>query len=160
MSATQVVIAAASGERSGANNDQAGTLSANPVAMAAGIAQIKACLAPDFYKNLGEKASHFIKNLNTYLAEKEYPVKFISVESIFWIAFTKNETVQAAHEIDGSKMEFFKRLHGELLENGVYLGPSGYEVGFVSAAHTTADLEKVTAILCRAFDKVFAEVVA
>ena len=139
---------------------QAGTLSANPVAMAAGIAQIKACLETDFYKNLGEKAAHFVANLNTYLAEKQYPVKFIAVESIFWMAFTKNGTVQAAHEIDGSKMEFFKRLHGELLENGVYLGPSGYEVGFVSSAHTKADLDKVTAILCRAFDKVFSEVEA
>ena len=53
-------------------------------------------------------------------------------------------------------MEKFKHLHHELLQKGIYLGPSGYEVGFVSAAHTTADLEEARYAICEGLDTVFA----
>ncbi|HOZ87289.1 MAG TPA: aspartate aminotransferase family protein, partial [Bacteroidia bacterium] len=62
--------------------------------------------------------------------------------SIFWIAFTEKEAISEASEIDAESMKYFKTLYHSLLENGVYLGPSGYEVGFVSQAHTYEDLDK------------------
>jgi glutamate-1-semialdehyde 2,1-aminomutase len=61
--------------------------------------------------------------------------------SIFWLAFTDSETTRSAEEIDPKSMEKFRILYHELLGNGVYLGPSGYEVGFVSEAHTYAQLD-------------------
>ncbi len=133
---------------------QAGTLSANPVAMAAGYAAAKQLLATDFYEAMAAKTKVFVDFIQAYCDEKGYEVSIPTIGSIFWIAFTK-ERITRADEIDPASMQKFKILHHELLENGVYLGPSGYEVGFISAAHTTEDLEIAAAKMCAAFDVVF-----
>jgi glutamate-1-semialdehyde 2,1-aminomutase len=117
---------------------QAGTLSGNPVAMAAGIAQLKACLQEGFYHDLEQKTKILVDKLNQELLD--YPVNIFSIGSIFWIAFSKNKSIHQADEIIPESMNYFKSLHSYLLEHGVYLGPSGYEVGFVSSAHTEEDL--------------------
>jgi len=77
-----------------------------------------------------------------------------NIGSIFWIAFTR-ERITRADQIEAASMEKFKVLHHELLQRGVYLGPSGYEVGFVSAAHTDADLDVAAEKLCESLDVVF-----
>jgi glutamate-1-semialdehyde 2,1-aminomutase len=120
---------------------QGGTLSGNPVAMAAGIAQLKECLKPNFYKELETKTKFLIEEISTNCKLKTNTWKLFSVGSIFWIAFTDKEHVRSAEEIDADSMKYFKVLHKELLERGVYLGPSGYEVGFVCEAHTKEDLQ-------------------
>lgn len=119
---------------------QAGTLSGNPVAMSAGIAQLTQCLAPDFYKNLEEKTKYLVDGIAGVNEFKLF--KLFSLGSIFWIAFTEKETISSADDIDSNSMSYFKTLYHSLLENGIYLGPSGYEVGFVSSAHTKEDLDK------------------
>lgn len=134
---------------------QAGTLSANPVAMAAGAAQLTACLQPNFYENLAQKTETFVNQINAYTQQHQYPMKLMSIGSIFWFAFTEQTHISAAHEIQAEKMSYFKELHKLLLEHGVYIGPSGYEVGFISAAHTTSDLEEVQRIMCHCLDKIF-----
>jgi glutamate-1-semialdehyde 2,1-aminomutase len=68
--------------------------------------------------------------------------KLVHLGSIFWIAFTEKEKISNADEIDADSMKYFRSLHHSLLEQGVYLGPSGYEVGFISAAHSYEDLDK------------------
>ncbi len=136
---------------------QAGTLSGNPVAMAAGIAQLKTVLQPDFYENLERKTTGFADQLNQYAGSKKYRFKVFSIGSIFWFAFTDAEQIRSSSEIDPHSMSFFRILHRELLEKSVYLGPSGYEVGFVSAAHSEVDLRKTAAIVQTALDTVFAE---
>ena len=118
---------------------QAGTLSGNPVAMAAGIAQLTECLKPNFYQEQERKTQLLITEILKY---KTSNFKIFSIGSIFWIAFTNQENVRSAEEIDGDSMKYFKILHKELLERGIYLGPSGYEVGFVCEAHTEEDLMK------------------
>lgn len=133
---------------------QAGTLSGNPVAMAAGYAALKQLLSPGFYESLNAKTAAFVKGLQDYADDKGYAVSFPSVGSIFWIAFA-SERIISAEQIDPSSMSHFKILHYELLKKGIYLGPSGYEVGFVSSAHTDADLEKATAAFKEALDVVF-----
>jgi glutamate-1-semialdehyde 2,1-aminomutase len=133
---------------------QAGTLSGNPVAMAAGYAALKQLLVPGFYTNLRNKTETFVQSIQTYANEKGYGVSFPSIGSIFWVAFAR-ERIVAAEQIDPSSMNHFKVLHLELLKRGVYLGPSGYEVGFVSAAHTEADLETAAAAFKEALDIVF-----
>ncbi len=134
---------------------QAGTLSANPVAMAAGYGQLSELAKDSFYDILEEKTTYLVDKINTHCIKNNYQVKLFNVASIFWIAFTEAKKVQAANEIDGEKMSYFALLHEFLLENGVYLGPSGYEVGFVSAAHTQEDLDNTAEAFCAGFDKIF-----
>jgi len=119
---------------------QAGTLSGNPVAMSAGIAQLTQCLEPNFYSDLEAKTNYLVEGIRKV---NSFPLfKLVSLGSIFWIAFTQKESINNAEEIDGDSMKYFKTLYHELLKQGVYMGPSGYEVGFVSKAHTYEDLDK------------------
>ena len=74
--------------------------------------------------------------------------------SIFWFAFTKKD-IKTAEAIDPASMDKFKIMHRELLNRGIYMGPSGYEVGFVSAAHTKIDLEKAKRAIFESLDIVF-----
>ena len=134
---------------------QAGTLSGNPVAMSAGIATTTQLLATGFYENLAQKTKNFVAIIQNYCDQKGYVVNIPSIGSIFWIAFSK-EDIRAADQIDATTMDYFKVLHKELLERGIYLGPSGYEVGFISAAHSDEVLEEAAAHICAAMDVVFA----
>jgi glutamate-1-semialdehyde 2,1-aminomutase len=119
---------------------QAGTLSGNPVAMAAGIAQLTECLKKNFYEDLESKTKFLIEQIFKNLKSEISNLKIFSIGSIFWIAFTDKESIRSAEEIDADSMKYFRILHKELLERGIYLGPSGYEVGFVCEAHTEKDL--------------------
>ncbi|MHA4896753.1 glutamate-1-semialdehyde 2,1-aminomutase [Pedobacter sp. PWIIR3] len=134
---------------------QAGTLSGNPVAMAAGIAQLTELLKSGFYKDLNAKASEFAESIQRFATARNYKVKVFHVGSIFWMAFTNKEKIQTAEDIDPTSMEKFKVMHRELLNRGIYLGPSGYEVGFVSAAHTKIELEKAKRAIFESLDVVF-----
>jgi glutamate-1-semialdehyde 2,1-aminomutase len=121
---------------------QAGTLSGNPVAMAAGIAQLTECLKPHFYKELESKTKFLIEQIFSNIGSAGAQLKIYAIGSIFWIAFTDKEVIRTAEAIDAGSMKYFRVLHKELLERGIYLGPSGYEVGFVCEAHTQDDLIK------------------
>ena len=121
---------------------QAGTLSGNPVAMAAGIAALKILAQPGFYENLEQTTKEFVEELRSFIKESNYQVSLTTIGSIFWFAFTDQEKIQRADEIDPASMEKYKIMHRELLNRGIYFGPSGYEVGFISAAHTKEDLQK------------------
>lgn len=134
---------------------QAGTLSGNPVAMAAGIAQLTECLKPNFYQDLETKTQFLIKQIFLHIEHLNLKLsnfKLFSIGSIFWIAFTDKEVVRTAEEIDADSMKYFRILHKELLERGVYLGPSGYEVGFVCEAHTQEDLTKTAKAFAEALE--------
>jgi glutamate-1-semialdehyde 2,1-aminomutase len=133
---------------------QAGTLSGNPVAMAAGIAQLSELAKPGFYKELNAKAAEFVESIQRYADTHNYMFKVFRVGSIFWFAFT-DQNIQTAEAIDPASMDKFKIMHRELLNRGVYLGPSGYEVGFVSAAHSKIDLEKAKRAIFECLDIVF-----
>lgn len=135
---------------------QAGTLSGNPVAMSAGIAALSECLKPGFYDQLDEKTRRFTEKIEQHSQSRNYPFRIFRIGSVFWLAFTKSD-IRAAEEIDPAGMEKFKVLHAFLLERGVYFGPSGYEVGFVSAAHSEADLDKAAAAICDGLDLVYGQ---
>jgi len=134
---------------------QAGTLSANPVSMAAGYATLTELLQPGFYEKLNQTTANFMANLQEYCDQKGYDISFPHIGSIFWPTFTRKR-IKRSDEIDGTKMEYFKKLHLLLLQRGIYFGPSGYEVGFVSAAHTATDLEFAAAKIKEAIDLVYA----
>jgi len=134
---------------------QGGTLSGNPVAMAAGIAQLTELLKSGFYKDLHKKTEEFAEAIQRFATARNYKFKVFSIGSIFWFAFTDKETIRRADEIDSASMEKFKKLHRELLNRGVYLGPSGYEVGFISSAHSKIDLEKAKRAVFESLEAVF-----
>jgi glutamate-1-semialdehyde 2,1-aminomutase len=136
---------------------QAGTLSGNPVAMAAGIAQLRECLKENFYQDLSSKTKFFVDIINEHCRMQAVNCKVFSTGSIFWLAFTDKEKIQRADEIAVESMKAFKDLYHHILEQGVYLGPSGYEVGFVSAAHTIEDLKKAAKVICESIDSVFSK---
>lgn len=133
---------------------QAGTLSGNPVAMAAGKAALTELLKPDFYKNLESMTQWFSSEVESYCEKKGYGVKFPSIASICWITFADKD-IRSADQIDGNSMTKFGVLHRELLNRGIYLAPSGYEVTFISAAHTCEDMEETVKAFCEALDVVF-----
>ncbi|MEM9261740.1 MAG: aminotransferase class III-fold pyridoxal phosphate-dependent enzyme, partial [Bacteroidota bacterium] len=135
---------------------QAGTLSANPVAMAAGKAALEQCLSVGFYEQLSEKTARMAGRIQEFADQRHYPLRVVQVGSIFWLAFNRDR-ITRADEIDPASMEHFKVLHHELLQTGVYLGPSGYEVGFVSGAHSEADLSEAVDKICAALKVVFAD---
>ena len=80
-----------------------------------------------------------------------------SIGSIFWFAFTHDEAIRRADEIDPKTMELFRKFYGFLLDEGIYLGPSGYEVGFVSAAHDKNTLSESADRVCAVLDRLFNE---
>ena len=134
---------------------QAGTLSGNPVAMAAGIAQLSELLRMGFYRDLNNKTEEFRESVQRFATARNYKFKVFGIGSIFWFAFTDKEYIRKAEDIDAASMEKFKKFHRELINRGIYLGPSGYEVGFISSAHTKIDLEKAKRAIFDSLDLVF-----
>lgn len=132
---------------------QAGTLSANPVAMCAGIATLKELLKPNFYEDMEAKTKSFCDKLTAHINSKGYPMHIVQTGSIFWMAFSEDRIMKAS-DIDAEKVKIFADLHSELLNRSIYLGPSGYEVAFISAAHTQEDLDYALEHICASLDKV------
>src|SRR5690554_7667894 len=79
---------------------QAGTLSGNPVAMAAGIAQLTVCSQPGFYEDQEERTQTFVNSVNAHAKEKGYDFSLVTIGSIFWIAFSDKTTIRSASQID------------------------------------------------------------
>lgn len=131
---------------------QAGTLSGNPVAMSAGLAQLSLLTQQGFYENLKTKTDDFLNTIKAAFSENP-GFRFFSAGSVFWLAFTHHEKISKASQIDPESMQKFRVFYHDLLENGVYLGPSGYEVGFVSAAHTKEDLQQAASVMISALRK-------
>jgi glutamate-1-semialdehyde 2,1-aminomutase len=123
--------------------------------MAAGIAQLTELSKSGFYKDLNSKTLDFTDSIQHFASANNYKFKVFTIGSIFWFAFTDREAISSAEEIDAGSMEKFKIMHRELLNRGIYFGPSGYEVGFVSAGHSKVDLEKAKRAIFESLDIVF-----
>lgn len=121
---------------------QAGTLSANPVAMAAGLANLKQ-LTPDFYRNLYKTSDRIVAIFQKWMQEQGYEdYSLPNYHSLFWPVPT-HDKLTSPDQIPTNINERFYKLFKDLLERGIYLSPNAYEVGFVSQAHD----EKVQAQL-------------
>ncbi len=134
---------------------QAGTLSGNPVAMAAGYAQLSECVKEGFYDDQRCRTEGFVSQINSFADEKGLDFKMFSVGSIFWFSFSKDEKVQRAEQINEEGVKYFNIFFHELLANGIYIGPSAYEVGFVSKVHNPEVLDKAVEIICAALLKTY-----
>ncbi|MNE37876.1 Glutamate-1-semialdehyde 2,1-aminomutase [compost metagenome] len=132
---------------------QAGTLSGNPVAMAAGLAQLTELSKPGFYEDQERRTKLFTGAINAHAKAKGYAFELVTIGSIFWISFDNSKHIRSAEEINPD-MSHFKHLHRALLEEGLYMGPSGYEVGFISQAHTDEILGKAAGLFIHALDNI------
>ena len=121
---------------------QAGTLSGNPVAMAAGLATLDVLEESDAWARLEELGAQLEALLAPILAAAPFPARLVRVGSIFWMSLQEGEAPRRADAIDGGAAELYGRIFHGLLERGVSIAPSAYEVGFLSLAHTSADLER------------------
>ena len=120
---------------------QAGTLSGNPVAMAAGLANLEELLNGDAYKKLEERGAQLAAGMRDAAKSANVPVQFNQCGSMFCGYFTSQPIHNVADAMHSDRERFKKFFHG-MLDAGVYLAPSQFESGFLSTAHTTADIEK------------------
>jgi glutamate-1-semialdehyde 2,1-aminomutase len=131
---------------------QAGTLSGNPVAVAAGLATLKLVQAPGFYERLSATAHSLCKGLMAAAQAQRVTFSAQHVGGMFGVYFRETPPASYAEVMQCDKERFNAFFHAMLAE-GVYLAPSAYEAGFVSSAHGNAEIEKTIA----AANKVFAQ---
>lgn len=134
---------------------QAGTLSGNPLAMAAGVATLKQLQQKDFYQQLDERSADFASMLTEVARRTGIPVTLNRVGSLMTGFFTDKPVVDfdSAMTADTDR---YARHYRQMLENGVSIAPSQFEVMFVSAAHSAKDLEKAVEMTEWSFKKLAA----
>lgn len=120
---------------------QAGTLSGNPVAMAAGLAQLTAIQADNFYQPLFDKTTTLVNGLEKAANDAGIPFTTNHVGSMFGGFFTEEKTVTNYQQVMNCNNDRFNQFFHGLLAAGVYLAPASYEAGFMSAAHTDSDIQ-------------------
>jgi glutamate-1-semialdehyde 2,1-aminomutase len=120
---------------------QAGTLSGNPLAMAAGLATLKVALEPETHDRLEELGERWKSGMEAAASQGDRPYTINGVGSMVSIFFTEGPVTDFASAAR-SDTEAFKDFFWHMLSRGVYLAPSQYEAGFISAAHTDEDLDK------------------
>jgi len=120
---------------------QAGTLSGNPVAMAAGLKTLELISAPDFFINLTVKTQKFVDNMLNRAKQANIPMTGVAVGGMFGFFFTEAEQIENFAQVSECDVARFKTFFHAMLEKGVYLAPSAFEAGFVSSAHSQADID-------------------
>jgi glutamate-1-semialdehyde 2,1-aminomutase len=133
---------------------QAGTLSGNPVAMAAGLATLELIDRPDFHASLEKRTQQLVEGLSAAARAAGVPMSTNHVCGMFGLFFTDKSPVRYFHEVTACDVQRFNRFFHAMLEEGVYLAPSAFEAGFVSAAHGEAEIEETVAAARRALAKV------
>jgi glutamate-1-semialdehyde 2,1-aminomutase len=132
---------------------QAGTLSGNPVAMAAGLATLEGLDAPGFHDRLKASTDRLVDGLRLAASGAGIPLATNHVCGMFGFFFTEAERVTSYAEATACDVERFKRFFHGMLDEGVYLAPSAFEAGFISAAHTDADIDATVAAAARVFSR-------
>jgi glutamate-1-semialdehyde 2,1-aminomutase len=121
---------------------QAGTLSGNPVAMAAGLTTLNLISQPGFFDELSDKTKILLTGLQKSANSENVPFTTNTAGGMFGLFFSNEKTITTFEQVmSGDKDRFNKFFHG-MLEKGIYLAPSAFEAGFVSSAHTLLDIEQ------------------
>lgn len=121
---------------------QAGTLSGNPIAMAAGLTTLNLISEPGFFENLTNQTEKLVNGLKARAEKANIPLSTNQAGAMFGFFFTEEKNISRFEQVSACDAERFKKFYHGMLEQGVYLAPSAYETGFVSSAHTDEDIEK------------------
>lgn len=126
---------------------QAGTLSGNPVAMAAGLATLDILTKESGWERLEQIGAQVERSLLPVLSNAPFPTHFVRAGSLFWMSFHEPAAPRTAASMGAKALERYSTLFHAMLDRGVYLPPSAYEACFLSLAHTSADVEQLTRAL-------------
>jgi glutamate-1-semialdehyde 2,1-aminomutase len=131
---------------------QAGTLSGNPLAMAAGLKTLELISAPNFFNSLESKVEFLTDGILQGAAENNVPMSCNRIGGMFGLFFTEEKKVENFDQVMRCSSDRFNQFFHGMLEQGIYLAPSAFEAGFVSAAHTEEDLQITIDAACKVLD--------
>ena len=132
---------------------QAGTLSGNPVAMAAGLTTLNIIEQPGFFETLTRQTEKLVNGLKERAEKTNIPLTTNQAGAMFGFFFSEEKNITSFEQVSACDAERFKKFYHGMLDQGVYLAPSSYETGFVSSAHSDDDIAKTL----DAAEKVFSE---
>ncbi len=132
---------------------QAGTLSGNPVAMAAGLANLRLISVDGFFENLARSTAKLVTGIQQAADQAGVPFTTTRVGGMFGLFFTGAEKVVNFEQAGKVDVDAFRVFYHLMLERGVYLAPSAYEAGFVSSAHTDEHIESTIAAASESFNR-------
>ncbi len=132
---------------------QAGTLSGNPVGMVAGLATLTKMQRDRVIPGMEARASNFAEALEGHIQELELPLKIVQFGSLMWIHGSDKKEPRTLQEISPKQGDLFKHLFFNCLDEGIYLAPNGYEVSFLSWAHSEKIIIECSHRFKRAFKK-------
>jgi len=130
---------------------QAGTLSGNPVAMAAGLKTLELVSGPGFYQRLAEKTRYLVEGLAVGAKAAGIPFTTNQAGGMFGLFFSDQAEIRRFDQVTACNVERFNAFFNAMLQQGVYLAPSAFEAGFVSAVHETEHLDETIAAARKAF---------
>lgn len=130
---------------------QAGTLSGNPLAMAAGLKTLELLSKPGFYEELTQKTTALLEGFKTEAAKAGIALQTQQAGAMFGFFFTEQYPITTFAQVTQCDLERFQAFYHGMLEQGVYLAPSAYEAGFVSAAHSDDDIAQTIAAAGKVF---------
>jgi glutamate-1-semialdehyde 2,1-aminomutase len=130
---------------------QAGTLSGNPVAMVAGLTTLELIATPGFHQRLGAATDLLMQRFAAAAASADIPLATNHVCGMFGLFFTDQPAVDSFTKVMACDVARFRRFFHAMLDAGIYLAPSAFEAGFLSAAHTPADIDATIAAAAKVF---------
>jgi len=131
---------------------QAGTLSGNPVAMAAGLAMLELVCEPGFHADLTRRTARLIDGILQCARDAGVPMCANRVGGMFGLFFTDEDPVARFEQVMACDGERFKHFFHGMLNHGIYLAPSAFEAGFMSNAHTEEDIDESIAAAARVLE--------
>ncbi len=132
---------------------QAGTLSGNPIALTAGLTTLKLIQTSGFYESLTKKTNELCEGMQKLAKKNNHPFLSQAVGGMFGWFFSAESSITSFQQVMACDLDRFKKFYHLMLKAGIYLAPSAYEAGFVSACHQTPEIEQTLA----AADQVFSE---
>lgn len=132
---------------------QAGTLSGNPLAMSAGLTTLEIISEPGFYEQLTQRTTQLLDGLSQLAKDADLAFSTNQVGGMFGLFFSEETNISRFEQVMQCNQEHFKQFFHLMLEAGIYLAPSAFEAGFVSAAHTEEDINNTLSAAKTAFEK-------
>jgi len=132
---------------------QAGTLSGNPLAMSAGLTTLEIISEPGFYEQLAQRTTRLLDGLSQLAKDADLAFSTNQVGGMFGLFFSEETNISRFEQVMQCNQEHFKQFFHLMLEAGIYLAPSAFEAGFVSAAHSEEDINNTLSAAKTAFEK-------